>query len=335
MLRRYYELSLAAVYLVPGYLRTGGFSRTSLANSLIALRWLRNTSRYYWTFGRYPNYLRPTGLSEKMQWRKLFDRNPLFATFLDKVKVRDYVTERAPEVRLPELYWHGADLEAMPLDTVPVPCVIKPNNRSGAVIFARTRNDLDRPRILEQCRAWLDAPAHGRRYAEWGYAQVPSQVLIEEFLSEDGADLVPPTQYDFYVFGGRVKYISVSVNSGMATGNITDLYSPDWERLPLRKWTYRRRLSGYGETRPRPKNLAHMIRAAERLGAGVDHVRVDFYNLDGVLYLAEMTLYTSGGFYTWVPTSTEFNGYPPRRCDDEFGADWNLPDLPTGSRWRA
>jgi hypothetical protein len=44
--------------------------------------------------GRKPRLLRPHRFTEKMQWRKLFDLNPVFAVISDKLAVRDFIAER-------------------------------------------------------------------------------------------------------------------------------------------------------------------------------------------------------------------------------------------------
>jgi hypothetical protein len=44
--------------------------------------------------GRKPRLLRPRRFTEKMQWRKLFDLNPLYAVISDKLAVRDFIAER-------------------------------------------------------------------------------------------------------------------------------------------------------------------------------------------------------------------------------------------------
>ena len=55
-------------------------------NAQIAARHAFNTSSYFRSFGRLPNYVEPRGYTEKIQWRKMFDRNPLFITWCDKLR---------------------------------------------------------------------------------------------------------------------------------------------------------------------------------------------------------------------------------------------------------
>lgn len=52
--------------------------------------------------GYNPNIALPGRYHEKMLWRKLFDRNPLFEVFCDKLATKDFVRKRTPGLKLPE-----------------------------------------------------------------------------------------------------------------------------------------------------------------------------------------------------------------------------------------
>ena len=108
-------------------------------NAALYVRHFRNTSKYYRTYGRLPNYVAPVLFSEKIQWRKLFDRNPLFPMFCDKLAARDYVRDKAPSLRLPEIFWTGSDPAAIPKKQLPDRYVVKPNHRSNCNFFVRSQ----------------------------------------------------------------------------------------------------------------------------------------------------------------------------------------------------
>ena len=61
--------------------------------------WLiRNDKKYlstlYWlNFGVKPNLSNPKKFSEKIQWLKLYDHNPLYTTLVDKYAVKEYVAQ--------------------------------------------------------------------------------------------------------------------------------------------------------------------------------------------------------------------------------------------------
>ena len=50
-----------------------------------------------------------------------------------------------------------------------------------------------------------------------------------------------------------------------------------------------------------PRRFREMVRIAERLAAGLDHVRVDMYECDEEIYVGEMTLYSHSGHHHFEP----------------------------------
>ena len=60
--------------------------------------------RYARVFGAPPDLVHPRTLSEKLQWRILYDRRPLLQVTCDKVAVREYVAARVgPQHLIPLL----------------------------------------------------------------------------------------------------------------------------------------------------------------------------------------------------------------------------------------
>ena len=88
---------------LPQYLSAGDGVLGATANAAIAVRRLPETAVYELSFGRIPNYWSPRTYTEKIQWRKMFDRNPELAIWCDKLAARDLAQQRAPGVRLPTL----------------------------------------------------------------------------------------------------------------------------------------------------------------------------------------------------------------------------------------
>lgn len=49
-----------------------------------------------------------------------------------------------------------------------------------------------------------------------------------------------------------------------------------------------------------PDNLETMISLAEKLSHGIPFLRVDFYNIQGLIYFGELTFYPGSGFGRWT-----------------------------------
>jgi len=301
-----------------------------LANLCVGLRWSTNTINYRRAIGKPPNYVSPEAWTEKMQWRKVFDHNPLLVTYTDKVLARDYMREVAPEVAIPRTFWIGENPEEIPFDTFDEPYVIKPNHASGRIIYVENPAAIDRQKIISTCRQWLQA-TYGQNVGEWAYRKVRPRLIVEELLSyfnsDDGV-----VNYKFFVFSGRVRY--AQFESKTSQGTFLTFFGADGERLRVRKWIG---LEEPGEMDmpsdeiEAPSKFFEMKGIAERIGATIDMVRVDLYQIGETIYFSELTLYDGTG-YSWVYRDEDrFEGRPPQDLNFEIGKYWELPHIPL---WR-
>ncbi|MGI8451600.1 MAG: ATP-grasp fold amidoligase family protein [Streptosporangiaceae bacterium] len=131
-------------------------------------------------------------------------------------------------------------------------------------------------------------------------------LLIEELLGPAGS---PPPDYKIFVFRGKAELIEVVHRYD---GNRQRLYQADWSPLDVL----------YGPRKmapvvPPPPSLDRMLAIAERLAHPFDFIRVDLYDVDGVVVFGELTPYPCGGLERFVPAS----------FDAELGGKWQLPDL--------
>ena len=76
-------------------------------NPLFAVHYRRQFQIFRKVVGYGPNIAFPSRYHDKMLWRKIFDHNPLFVTFCDKLATKEYVRARAPGIRMPATLWVG------------------------------------------------------------------------------------------------------------------------------------------------------------------------------------------------------------------------------------
>ncbi len=271
-------------------------------HSLIATA-LRVRRAYAKRHGRAPRLLRPRRFSEKIQWRKLFDFNPLFPILCDKIAVRDYIAERVGPEHLIPLLWSGTSAD-IPFESVARPCVLKSSHSSGQVIMIERDDILDPADIRARTERWL-ATNHGLAYDEPGYVPVPPRLMIEQAVTtEDGAR---SDEIRLFVFDGKVAVINtVFVEDGRIRNGA--FHTRDWVRL---NWHFTREVD---RSFPRPSRLGEMIAVAERLGEGLDHVRVDIYDCGERIWIGELTLYSWSGHSRFEPDQADF----------ELGSHWRM-----------
>jgi len=307
-----------------------------ICNATIAARWMKNTRRYVDAMGVVPNYIDPGSYTEKMQCRKLFDRNPAFPVFCDKLSTRKYVAEKGFENLLPKLLWSGIDLEELPFDA-PAPYIIKPSHSSGATVIVQAGDVVDKQQILRTCKKWLrKRRSHGRGVGEWGYKSLRGQIMMEELLPAAGSALFAD-DYKFFTFGGHVEFIhvrSLQDEERSRDAVFDTFYDRKWNRLPYQRWMngVAVRVSPTGIKKP--ACLDQMLGVAEEFAAGFDHLRVDFYIVGDKPVVGELTIYNESGFGYYFPDDAVYEDYPPRVFDYAHGSVWHQPNINISTKLR-
>jgi len=272
--------------------------------------------------GRELHLRNPVTMDEKIQWRKVNVRNPLYPVMSDKLRMRDQVRKRlgADETRdlFPRLLGESAHPTADWLAGFGDSIAIKANHGSGWNAFVQKGETPDWEELARLTRHWMRR-SYGLQKQEWAYWSIPRRILVEELLC--GPDGTFPLDFKFEVFDGKVRCIQVERNTG---GIMLARFLPDWTPLPIPDNPHES-LDGL----PRPADLPRMLALAERIAAGMDYLRVDFLRSADRLVLNELTVYRVSGF-----------GKPsPPEMSDWLGSLWRNPAWPDHSgeadRWLA
>jgi len=259
---------------------------------------------YLRTFGRLPNLRHPRTFNEKIAWRKLYQHNPQFPTFSDKITVKAEITKLIGAQHVIETLWVGSNPEAIPFDGLKPPYAIKVNHSSGGNIFIRTARNIKRDEIVASMREQL-AFWHGHTYREWGYSGIPRKVMVERMIEMPDGDF--PEDYKFFVYHGRVHFMHFDCDRFRA--HKRNFYDREWNLLPVKL-----RYPPVAKPVARPANLGEMINLAEKIGAQFDFVRVDLYSPPQGILFGEVTFYPNAGLQTFIP----------REWDSKFGEPWQI-----------
>lgn len=298
-------------------------------NTLIYARHPYLTWRFRQKVGYFPNVALPLRYHEKIYWRKVFDRNPAFCDFCDKLKTKAWFRRKLPSLKVVEPLWTGMELdgEAMKLLSGGQ-VVLKGNHGSGFNIFP---NDISKGMafVRKSTHRWMSRN-FARRYYQPAYRNAERILLIEPLIRNDGHPLV-----DYYVRAAMGKVLVVSV--------LTDA------KRDGQKYGYfdeaARRLSklepaNSSNTLPPgfvpPATFAEAMAHARELSRGFDYLRIDFMSCENELYAGEITVYPNAGL-TWSKedAATDINA--------RTNAGWDLLDshffsaqhLPGMERYRA
>ena len=117
--------------------------------------------------------------------------------------------------------------------------------------------------------------------------------------------------YKFFCFDGEVRTLFIGTERG--TGNVKfDYYDAEFNHLDL---IQSHPMSG--KVLDKPLNFEEMKTVASKLSAGIPHVRVDLYDVNGKIYFGELTFYHHGGITPFHPESWDYR----------FGEWLKLPEL--------
>jgi len=269
-------------------------------------RWVRDLiagiRMHRTTHGEYPRLVRPRTFNEKILRRKIFDRRPILAQFADKYAVRQYVARRVASDILPEVYCLTDNPAAIPFAQLPNRFVVKPTHGSGWVRIVLDKAALDVQELISTCNYWL-ATNYYDSVREQQYRRIPRAVMVEEFI-DDGSGSAP-MDYKFYVFHGRVQLIQI--DGSRFTRHQCALYDRHWRDTGARV-----QLEPFDGPVREPVNLRLMLQTAEELGAGMDFVRVDLYDIGSRIYFGEMTATPGAGLAR----------FEPQAMDEHLGQLW-------------
>lgn len=264
--------------------------------------------RHVFKLRRFANLRSPKTINDKVNWRKLHQRDPRFTLFSDKLAVKAEIARLIGSEHVIPTLWSGERPEEIPFDGLAVPYVIKVNHGFGGHIFVQRREDVDEKKITAALARKL-RHSHGHAGREWGYYGIPRRILIEPLMtiSEAGA----PEDFKFFVYHGRVHFIQLDFDR--RGEHRRAFYDREWVKLPVTT-----KSPDYGKPIAKPPLLGEMLRIAEEIGALFDFVRVDLYCAGSKVYFGEMTFYPSGGY----------SKKSPEALDLKFGEPWILPGAP-------
>ena len=257
--------------------------------------------------GSVPDFEHPRSHNEKINWRKLYDRNPIYPVISDKLRVRDFVSgvlgQQAANDLFPKLLGVSANPSARWLRGFGDGIAIKANNGCGTNLFVMPGDHPDWDEYARTARRWM-RQKHSVLLQEWAYWQIPPCVIVEDLLMTP--DRRRADDIKFSMFDGVCRYLQVDHDR---FGNHTEGFFRA-DGAPVDVLTY---------PLPRADFIAHkdfdlMLSVAEKLSVGFDYIRVDFLVAGDRFALNEMTVYRGSGLNRFIPEAVDF----------EFGSYWTL-----------
>lgn len=252
----------------------------------------------FWArMGKWPNIEHPQTFSEKLQWMKLHDRNPLYTKLVDKYEVKPLVAEKiGKEYIIPTIgVWDCVN--EIDFDSLPNQFVLKCTHDSGGLVICKDKSKLNKEMAKKKLAACLKHSFYwGMR--EWPYKDVKPRVIAEQYMEDETGEL---RDYKFFCFNGEVKALFIASDRTKDVETKFDFFDENFNHLPF--------TNGHpnADTPPtKPVCFEEMKKLAAILSKGIPQVRVDFYEIRGKVYFGEMTFFHWSGMTPFVPEEWDY-----------------------------
>jgi len=263
--------------------------------------------RGYYHLGYWLNLSEPKTFNEKIQQRKLLPVNQLFVICSDKKNVRDYVSEKIGQEYLIPLLYAGVSITTNQLKGFGPGIVAKATHDSGNVHIIKDIS-VNYEEIYQELTSGFQID-YGKKSHELWYSDIVPHIIVEKLLVNKQGGL--PEDYKFHVFNddGQFKVV-LQVDYDRFSDHSRSFYNENLDLLPfsIKFQNYQKCLDIEKST------VLKMFELAKLLGSDFNYVRVDLYNVDGVIYFGELTFAHGGGYEKVVP----------RKYDLILGNYWQL-----------
>lgn len=239
---------------------------------------------YWLVFGKPLNLKNPISFNEKLNWLKLYWRQPVFTKMADKYEVKQFVKELIGEQYVVKNYGVYNSWDDIDFNLLPSSFVIKGTHDSGGAFICKNKNTFDEKKVREKVEAnqrwnffyW---------YREWPYKNIKPRIIVDELLDDHSGNEL--RDYKFWCFNGTPTYMYCTIKGRNVYENFYDM---DFQPIMIDH--------GFPRHQPefaKPENFELMKDLAAKLSNNVPFVRVDFFDVEGKVYFGEFTFYDWGG----------------------------------------
>lgn len=249
---------------------------------------------YRFVTGKKLHLSSPKTYNEKLQWLKLYDRNPDYTQLVDKYEVRKFIADKIGAEYLVPVCGVWNTFEEIDFASLPEKFVLKCTHDSGGLVICKNKSNLN----INEIRGVLTHCLKNNFYyqgREWAYKNVKPRIYAEVYMEDTGQEQL--TDYKVYNFNGDPKIIQVDYDR--FTEHKRQFYDMNWNYLDV-SWHIP---SDKSKKLKKPDVLDEIIRLSKVLSNDFPHLRTDFYIVDNKVYVGEMTFYAGTGFGKWTPES--------------------------------
>jgi hypothetical protein len=252
--------------------------------------------KYFLRVGKKLDLHNPKTFNEKIQWLKLYDRNPLYTKLVDKYAVRDYVEKTIGMEYLISLLGVYNNFSNIDFSSLPDQFVLKPNHTSGDVFICKDKSKINFKELKRDVDQWLKKN-YFWLHREWPYKNVIPNIICEKYMVDESN--IELKDYKIHCFNGIPRLIQVDF--GRFSNHRRNLYTSDWNYIEA-SILYPNDPNTIIE---KPENLDQLLDIAKNLSNPFPYVRVDLYLVKAKIYFGELTFHHGAGYEKFTPHELE------------------------------
>ena len=250
------------------------------------------------------NLRNPKRYTEKLQWYKLYYRDPLMSQCSDKYEVRKYVQQCGLREILNECYGIYDTPDEIDFKKLPESFVLKDTLGGGgnSVILVQNKKLMDEKAVRKQMWDWVNEPLNKKHPGrEWVYDNKRHRIIIEKMLMDKDKQDLP--DFKFFCFNGSPFCLYLMQNYTMhhSLGEM-GFFDCNYNLLPA----YRKDFRPLSNIPSKPQNFEKMVQISKILSTGFPHVRIDLFNINGQIVFGEMTFFNASGYTKFEPDEFDF-----------------------------
>lgn len=236
----------------------------------------------------------PKTFNEKVNWLKIYDKNPEYAKMVDKYEVKKYISDKIGEEYIIPTVGVYEKFEDIDFESLPEKFVMKTTGDSGSIIICKDKKSFDKEKAKEKMEKSMQIKYYDL-YREWPYKNVKSRIIIEKFMKDEERDEL--RDFKFYCFNGVPKFVSVS--EGLSNHDTARISFADMNYKDA--GFYKRNFKHFDKLPDKPVNFEKMKEIAKVLSKDIPFLRVDLYEINKKIYFGELTFYSGAGFMKFEP----------------------------------
>lgn len=241
----------------------------------------------------------PVTVQDKISWLIVNDDcNELKAKCADKILVHEYSKEKlGDDICVPILKIYNSPNE-INIDELPEKFILKCNHSFNKNIIVRNKKDFDINLAKKNINKWLSEP-FGIKSIEPHYIEIERKCYSEKLLEQVGYKEI--TDYKFICFNGKPTYVQI-INGRHTPDFHLNYYDMNFNFVDICRQDIKNNKEKLDKE---PFGFNLMKEYAEKLSQDFRFVRVDFYSVDNVVYLGELTFTPAQCFIKWTDDNVD------------------------------